>query len=256
MFNLHPIVVASVAVMVLIHVARMALSGEADFELLLDFGFIPAQWSVALGWAEANEVVRHAARAVVGEGAALRAAFARYLVTEQALRPWSPLTYALLHGSWMHLGLNSLWFVAFASPVVVHARAARFAVLCVLTALGGALVHWIANRTGVQPMIGVSAVVSGMMGAVATFAFERPAMSALGLPNTARRVAKLGHVVRNRTSLLFLGSWFLLNLLFGIGAPAFGLVEHGIAWEAHIGGLLTGLFAYPLLQPRAPALRT
>lgn len=255
MFNLHPAVVASVAVLVLIHVARTILSAEADFELLLEFSFIPAQWSVGFGLAEVNEVILGAAGAVAGEGATLRAAFARYILTDQELRPWSPLTYALLHGSWMHLGLNALWFVAFASPVVTHAKAGRFAALCVLTALGGALIHWLANRTGIQPMIGVSAVVSGLMGAVATFAFERPVVSATGFPNAGRRVARIGHVVRNRTAFLFLGSWFLLNLLFGIGAPAFGLVEHGIAWEAHIGGLLTGLLAYPFIQPRGPTLR-
>ena len=46
-----------------------------------------------------------------------RQAFARYIVADPAAMPWTFATYALLHGSWMHVIFNSVWLAAFGSPV-------------------------------------------------------------------------------------------------------------------------------------------
>jgi len=59
-----------------------------------------------------------------------------------------------------------------------------------------------------------------------------------------------GDLLRNRTAALFLGVWFGTNLLFGLLARPLGVTDASIAWEAHIGGFLVGLFLFPLLEPR------
>ena len=48
---------------------------------------------------------------------------------------------------------------------------------------------------------------------------------------------------------MFLMVWLVMNILTGIGAPEFGLADAAIAWEAHIGGFIVGLFAFQLFDP-------
>ena len=49
--------------------------------------------------------------------------------------------------------------------------------------------------------------------------------------------------------LAFLGVWFALNILFGLGSVAIPGVEQAIAWQAHIGGFLAGLVFFAAFDP-------
>jgi len=248
------VAVGAIAVLIGIHALRGLLSELTDLGLVVDFGFVPAQWSIGFGFSSPEEVVS-AAGAGSGDAAALREAFARYVTEQGSLRPWTGLSYALLHGSWMHVVLNSVWLAAFSTPVARRIGTARIAVLAGACALGGALAHWLTHPLGAEPMIGASAVVSGLMGAAATFAFDRsgspygPAPEGRG---PARIVSAIRRILQNRTALMFLGSWFVVNLVFGLVAGPLGVVDASIAWEAHVGGLLAGLVLFPLLDPDRP----
>lgn len=249
--NLPMLVVGAIAILLGVQAVRGFVSDATDLSLLVDFSFIPAQWSLTLGRATAEEVVQAAARGATDpDMVSVRTALARYLAAAGPASPWSPLTYALLHGSWMHVGLNVLWLAAFAAPVVRRAGTLRSLVLALATALGGSAAQWLVAPLSVQPMIGASAVVSGFMAAAATFIFTRPD------PIDGRPRPDGGwSFLTNRTALLFLGSWFALNIVFGIAAQPLGLTEGGIAWEAHIGGLVAGLVLFPLIDPGRPRLR-
>jgi membrane associated rhomboid family serine protease len=52
--------------------------------------------------------------------------------------------------------------------------------------------------------------------------------------------------------LIFLAVWLGLNALFGLGSVS--IVDEGqeIAWQAHIGGFLAGLFLFTAFDPVAP----
>jgi membrane associated rhomboid family serine protease len=58
--------------------------------------------------------------------------------------------------------------------------------------------------------------------------------------------------------LFFLLFWVVLNAFFGLSSVSIGGAEGGIAWEAHIGGFLFGLFFFgyfdrqPVLADDAP----
>jgi membrane associated rhomboid family serine protease len=251
-FTMPGLVLGAILVLIAIHAGRMLLSDVSNVSIMFDFGFVPAQWSVALNAVSIDDVVS-AAGLDGGELAELRSAIAHYVLEQTPLRPWSPLTYALLHGSWMHVGLNCVWLAAFATPIVRRCGTARSLVLSVATAFGGALAHWLTHPLGVQPMIGASAIVSGLMGAAATFVFERapePDQVQSGRGGGAMRIwAGLQRIARNRTALMFLGSWFVMNLAFGVLATPLGIADAGIAWEAHLGGLVLGLILFPLLDP-------
>src|SRR5262245_54186204 len=83
-FNVPTAVVATLAVLVLVHVVReWAITARQDAQLLLWFAFIPARYDAA---------VMAAAGEVAGLGP----------------RIWTFFSYALIHGDWSHLALNSV----------------------------------------------------------------------------------------------------------------------------------------------------
>ncbi|NNM73264.1 rhomboid family intramembrane serine protease [Enterovirga aerilata] len=254
--NLPGVVLGAILALVAIHLVRGWLSPMADAELLFGAGFIPARWSLAIGWAEAGEIIRAAAETGDPDLQAARAALAQFVVASGETRPWSLLTYALLHGSWMHVLLNCIWLAAFASPVVRRCGAGRAVALAAATTVGAALAQWLANPLSPQVMIGASGAVSGFMGAAALFVFTRPSpfRSWPAGPRTERTSAL--DLLRNRSALFFLGTWLGINLLVGLVSQPLGIAEGGIAWQAHIGGLLTGLLVFPWLDPvrRSPSL--
>jgi membrane associated rhomboid family serine protease len=199
-------------------------------------------------------VLRAAATAPPAE-AAVRLAFARYVVAEPAAMPWTFVTYGLLHGSWAHVLLNGVWLMAFGTPVARRLGPWRFCALTLAATLAGGIVHALIAPLSAAPLIGASGGVSGLMAAASRFVFQ-PAPHLP--PNTPpwqlppdRPIQTIPELLRNRTALLFLLVWLGTNLLFGIAAMPFGLSEGAVAWDAHLGGFALGFLALPLLAPRS-----
>jgi membrane associated rhomboid family serine protease len=123
----------------------------------------------------------------------------------------------------------------------------------IVAAIGGSLGHLATQPGAVLPMVGASAAVSGAMAAALRFAFQPGAP--LGIYRLDERNAyllpalPLRDVLAERRALAFVIIWFVLNLASGLAAPELGLVDSSIAWQAHIGGFLAGLLAFPLLDP-------
>lgn len=135
--------------------------------------------------------------------------------------PWRELTYALVHGSILHLFFNAFTLWIFGRAVEDVLGPLRFALLYVAGALGGAAaVALLAPHTAV---IGASGAIFGLMGAY------------LVVMRTRRMDA--------RSLLVLLG----INLALGFTG--------GISWQAHVGGLLVGLIAGRLLLRDVDAIR-
>jgi membrane associated rhomboid family serine protease len=119
--------------------------------------------------------------------------------------------------------------------------------------VGGAFLHLAVHPSSSIPMIGASAAISAHMAGAARFVFSGggPLVGFRGADPAAyhRPAPPLAEIIRNRSVLSFLGVWFGLNLLFGLFGGATGLASGAIAWEAHIGGFVTGLLLFPLLDP-------
>ncbi|WP_262031115.1 rhomboid family intramembrane serine protease [Microvirga sp. Mcv34] len=248
--NLPTAISLSLAVLIGIHALRLLLSEETDFTLIIDWAVIPARWSVAFGGVRIDEVMQALREGVPQDTISPLMALAQYVLAQEEGRPWTALTYAFLHGSWAHVLINSVWLAAFGTPIVRRIGATRFLILMAVSAVCGAVFYAFMNPMQVLPMIGASGAVSGLMAAASWFIFSPPAWhweGRLTQPHERPRET-LGHMVRNRQVLIFLGIWFAANYVFAFVQPI-GMMDASIAWEAHIGGFLAGLAIFPLLDP-------
>jgi membrane associated rhomboid family serine protease len=166
---------------------------------------------------------------------------------------WTFVTYSLLHANLSHLGFNVVWLLPFGSALARRFGAVRFFVFMAETAAAGALAHLVTHEHAVAPMIGASASVSGTMAAAIRFAFVKGSFLSFnrGDADAAAKVPalSLSHALRNGRVLGFLGVWFGVNIVFGVGSIAIGADGASIAWQAHIGGFFAGLMLFSLFDP-------
>ena len=248
------VVLILIAVLFGIQALRSALSTDNDVRLLLTFAFVPAGFARLIdpaGIAASAAALIHRERASTAD--------VILLLGPNGFRWWTPLTYAFLHGSWTHVIVNGVWLAAFGSAVARRFGGPRFLLFFAVTAVGGAMAHSVMHFRDFSPLVGASAAISGAMAAAARFAFapgaplgpgaRRGALAAYQGPSLPLRF-----ILRDARVVAFLGIWFAVNILFGVLSTPLGLSDAAIAWEAHIGGFLTGLFLFRLFDPSlAPA---
>ena len=228
-----------VALLVAIHLLRQLLAPETDVRLLIELGFVPARFTMLVD------------PAGVMHDAGLNPDFLPLL--SGGPRWWTWITYAFLHGSFAHIALNSVWLLAFGAAVSRRFGALRFVLFLVVTAICGALAHFLAHPYGLEPVIGASAAISGAMGAAVRFAFAPGAPLGAGFARSRDLSAyrqpapPLRAVLVEPRAMTFLALWFAGNFLFGALVPAGA--DGTIAWEAHIGGFVAGFFLFPFFDP-------
>ncbi|MCX5496930.1 rhomboid family intramembrane serine protease [Kaistia dalseonensis] len=227
-FNLPPVIIATLAVLALVHAVRTyLLTSDQDGWVLVTFAFIPiritAPQMVGLDWPGGL-----------------------------AGSVWSFVTYAFLHGDWMHYGVNALWLAAFGTPLARRFGWLRFTLFSLAGAAAGAAAHLLLAPHSVVPLVGASAAISAQMAASARFAFSPGARLGGGLARydaDFRPALSIMEMVRDRRVVTFLAVWFVFNLLFGLIFVPPGVETGQIAWESHIGGFLAGLLLFPLFDP-------
>jgi membrane associated rhomboid family serine protease len=233
-FNVPPVVIATVAVLVGVHALRMfALSEAEDTQFLLTFAFIPARYSVD----------PRVGSFPGGFGADL----------------WTFFTYAFLHADLLHIGLNLAWLIPFGTALARRFGAWRYVLFMLVTAAAGAFAQLVSSPGSEVPMIGASAAISGAVAAAMRFIFQKHGpletwREGAG-DGAAYRVAAVPLLAtfRDVRFLFFLAVWMGLNALFGLGAVSFGS-EPGqvLAWQAHIGGFIAGLVLFAVFDPVVP----
>lgn len=221
-FNVPSVVLLLLALLVLVHVAGTLLPGDEEFWLLLAGAFIPGRYGPGGSGLPGGELA---------------------LFT-------SPFTHMLLHGDWMHLAFNSAWLLAFGGAIAERLGTLRFLAFFTLCGLAGAGAFYVVNSGLMQPMIGASGAIFGLMGGVLRILF--PAVDSGGfrrLREAPRSVPlmPLRQALTDRRILAVSAVLVVLNVLTVIG---FGVAQNsaGIAWEAHLGGYLFGLLAYGIFD--------
>lgn len=222
-FNVPTVVLLLLLLLVAVHVARLYLIGPiADERFVADAAFIPACYS------QPCDLI-----------------FGRPL----GALIWAPLTHALIHGDWTHLGLNSVWLLAFGSPVARRIGAGRFVAFAIVGALAGAGAFFLVNPTLMEPVIGASGVVSALMGGACRFAFAGLSRRTPTLGWTPRLT--LVQALSDRTILFFVAVFFATNILTATSLGGYVSGGAQIAWEAHIGGFLFGFLGFSLFDRRS-----
>jgi len=155
----------------------------------------------------------------------------------RAVPVWlTPLSCALIHAGFLHLGMNML-MLGFTGSATEKALGPRgLVVLYLVGAYAAAFAQWLAGPLSITPMVGASGAASAVVGAYSLL-YGQPKTKAFG-PIPARAIHILWLAV----------AWTLVNLLM---ATAFLQGGVAIAAAAHIGGFLAGLaLAGPLFRWR------
>ena len=150
------------------------------------------------------------------------------------------VTYMFLHGGWMHFLINmwTLWiFADNVEDVMGGFRFAAFYLTCGLAALA---THIIFNPDSVIPVMGASGAIAGVMGAYLLL-YPRAKVFTL-IP-----IIIIPYFI-DLPAVLFLGLWFLGQILSGLSSLGADPQAGGIAWWAHSGGFIAGMLLLPLFR--------
>jgi membrane associated rhomboid family serine protease/Flp pilus assembly protein TadD len=149
------------------------------------------------------------------------------------------LTSMFLHGGWLHLIGNMYFLWIFGGALEDKLGGGKYIAFYLAAGIAGNLAHSLTTPQFFSdiPCIGASGAISGILGAfmitapyakIKTAYFFvpvlRPLMGTIQLP-----------------ALLFVGSWFLMQLLYALSVSS--VVAVGVAYWAHIGGFLLGMLA-------------
>ena len=224
-FRVPAVVIGLLAVLIAAHGARVLAPPALSAELVNQYAFIPARYSAAFLTSHNVDPGGWLARAV----------------------PF--VSYMTLHNDFTHLAINSLWLLAF-GPIVARRFGGFLFLLFFLTCgVAGALAHLAFNWGSVTPVIGASGAISGLMAAGLRLL---PTQAPWAHPGEEKLAP-----IFSRQIVIFTLVWMAINLVAGVTGLGMGGEVGLIAWQAHLGGYLAGLFLagpFDRLRPRAAFL--
>src|SRR4051794_28898355 len=124
---------------------------------------------------------------------------------------WRLLTAAFLHGGILHIALNMLALYWLGSPVETILGPYRYVAVYVVSGLAGSAGALLVSP--VEPTVGASGAIFGIMGALLIIEYQQT-----------------GQLAGQALTLI------AINLLFTFSVP-------GVSWGGHIGGLVGGILA-------------
>jgi membrane associated rhomboid family serine protease len=199
--NAHPAVVWLIGVMLAAHAVRVLLPGAWPEDILDDYAFTPVRFDALLHGASVGLF-------------SLAVSF---------------ITYMFLHADITHVGINSLWLLAFGPIVARRLGTVKFLLFFFFCGIAAALLHLAAYWGSTMEVVGASGGVSGLMGGGIRILYGR-VYGHRGLAPIASK------------------SIMAFSLVWIIGNIAGGLLNLGvssdvalIAWVAHLGGYFAGL---------------
>jgi membrane associated rhomboid family serine protease len=138
-----------------------------------------------------------------------------------------------LHGGWLHLLGNMLYLWIFGDNVEDRVGHARFVVFYLGCGIAAGLAHLVTNPMSIVPTVGASGAIAGVMGAYFVLYPRSRILTLIPL--------FVYFEIIEVPAILFLGFWFLLQLLSGVGTLGRAdTAPGGIAFWAHIAGFVAG----------------
>ena len=142
------------------------------------------------------------------------------------------LTSMFLHSGWMHVLGNMLYLWIFGDNVEDRFGHGRFLVFYLFSGGAAALGQVALSPDSPIPMIGASGAIAGVMGAYFVLYPRSRVLTAVFLLLFLDLV--------EIPALFFLGIWFLMQLLSGVGSIGTEAMHGGVAFWAHIVGFVIG----------------
>lgn len=209
--NAPPVVLWLIGLMLAFHAARVFAPGAWPDDMLLRYALVPERYADAFS-----------------SGAwSLRDLFDLSV-------PF--VGYLFLHGDFTHVGVNSLWLLAFGPIVARRLGTAKFLIFFLICGVVAALTHLAVYWGDPMPVVGASGAVSGLMGAGMRIFYG----NMLGKP-----LAPLN----SRPIIGFSLVWIIGNVITGIFRIGVADGVSLVAWVAHLGGYFAGLIVIGWFDP-------
>ena len=158
-------------------------------------------------------------------------------------------SYMFLHGGWMHL-IGNMWMLwIFGDNIEDRLGHLRFVIFYILCGVGSGLFHVFTNTNSIVPTVGASGAIAGVMGAYFVL-YPRARVLTLVIIVVFIQLIEI-------PAFIFLGLWFLMQFLMGSTSLLAGssAAAGGVAWWAHIGGFVIGIYLLRWLIEK-PKLRS
>jgi membrane associated rhomboid family serine protease len=156
--------------------------------------------------------------------------------------PLSVLSAMFVHAGWLHLLGNMLFLLIFGNNVEDRFRKVPYLIFYLACGYVAAYGFAAVNPGSVQPLVGASGAIAGVLGAYLVL-FPRARVWSL--------VPFLFFIPLRVPTWFVLGLWFVLQWVYSLGHATPG----GVAYLAHVFGFVAGMLVGLLVRASSPAPR-
>jgi len=174
-------------------------------------------------------------------------ALEQFVATYAVVPAWfwwpSLFTSQFLHSGWMHILGNMLYLWIFGDNVEDRLGHVRYLLFYLGAGAVAAVLQILFNPFSGVPMLGASGAIAGVMGAYFVLYPQSRVLTAI--------FVVIFFDLVEIPALFFLGIWFLLQLISGVGSLGVAnAAGGGTAFWAHIGGFVVGVAVGTVLRSR------
>ena len=164
------------------------------------------------------------------------------LVDNDPINKFTPLTSMFLHGGWMHILGNALFFWVFGNNIEDSMGSVRFLFFYLICGLAAAATHVFMQPASPVPTVGASGAISGVLGAYLIL-YPRVRVNMLFIFIIIIRIIPV-------PAWLVLIWWFAVQLISAL--PSLSQVNpdvsSGVAVWAHVGGFIAGMLLIKVFE--------
>jgi membrane associated rhomboid family serine protease len=175
------------------------------------------------------------------------AALQQFVATYAVVPAWfwwpSLVTSQFLHSGWMHILWNMVYLWIFGDNVEDHLGHAGYLAFYLGAGAAAGVLQLLFNPFSAVPMLGASGAIAAVMGAYFVLYPQSRVLTAI--------FVVIFFDLVEIPALFFLGIWFLLQLVSGVGSLGVSnAAGGGTAFWAHIGGFVVGAAIGGVLRAR------
>jgi membrane associated rhomboid family serine protease len=157
------------------------------------------------------------------------------------------ITAMFIHGGWLHIGGNMLFLWIFGDNIEDALGHLRYLLFYLVCGIAASLAHGLLNIDSVQPAVGASGAIAGVLGAYIVL-FPRAVVHVI-----------IGFIFipLPLPAFVLIGFWIVIQIFYGWASLGVDTAAGGVAYFAHIGGFVAGaaLVHVFILGRRRPKLR-